>query len=128
MFVEIQCPPQGGEGALRTVVAFADAATGADRCGRSIRVTRQVESFRVDEPVRVAKFAAQPDREGLTGLTIPGGPELNGAGHPQVVAAVGHLGDLHQDLPRVGKRFVDVPQRAGAAAGGEVKAGGRLTF
>ena len=53
---------------------------------------------------------------------------FDGAGHPHVVAAVGHLGDLHQDLARVGKRLVDIPQRAGPAAGGEVKTGGGLTF
>src|SRR6202453_100621 len=128
VFVEIECAPQSRERPLRTVVTFADAAARADGCGCEIWVPRQVESFRVGEPVSLAKFAAQPNREGFTRLTIPGGAALHGAGNPHVIAAIGHLGDLHEDLARVGERLVDIPQGAGSATGGEMKTGGRLAF
>ena len=113
------------EGALGAVVAFTHPAPGADR-RRTVR--RQVQALRVHQPVGVPDLAAQPDGEGLARLTVPGRPALDGAGHPHVVAPVRHLGDLHQNLARVGERLVDVPQRAGAARGREVKTGGGLAL
>ena len=125
VLVEVEGAAQRGEGPLRAVVAFADPATGTDRGGD---LTGQIEPLRVDQPMGVPEFAAKADRERLTRLAIARGAPFDGAGHPHVAAAVGHLGDLHQDLAWVGERLVDVPQRAGAAAGREVKTGGGLSF
>src|SRR6478672_12041845 len=112
MLVEVEGAPQRGERSLRALVSLAYPTARPDRSGD---VARQVQSLRVDEPVCVPEFAAQPDRESLARLTISRRPSLDSARHPHVAAAIGHLGDLDQDLARVGEGLVDVPQRAGAA-------------
>ena len=53
---------------------------------------------------------------------------LHGAGNPQVVAAIGHLGQLAGDNAGLGEGLVDIPQRAGAAVIGKVHAGGGLAL
>ena len=56
----------GWEGALRTILARAGAATGADRGSR--REIFEVETFCVDGAVGVASLAAQANGEKLIGI------------------------------------------------------------
>lgn len=95
------------EGALGTVVTLTDTTTHTDRRGSSFG--GQVQALRVDQPVCMSQLAPQPNREGLTGLAVSGCAALNGARDPQVVASVGHLGHLDQDLAGVTEGLVDVP-------------------
>ena len=68
------------------VVGRADGRRGA---------AGQVQPFGVDQPIGMAQFATQPDGERLARLAVPGSASFHRARHPHVVAAVGHLGDLH---------------------------------
>lgn len=95
--IDGQAPAGRGPGPLRAVAALADPAAQTDR-RRGARIV-QGDALRIDEPVRVAQFAAEGDGElrarGVVAETAAG----DGPRDPEVPFAVRHLGDLGEYPP-----------------------------
>ena len=108
------------------MLSFAHTTSRTNR--RDSRLRADFESVRVDDSSSVSQLAAESERERLARLAVSHGPPLHRAGDPEIVTAVGHFGDLRDDLSGVGERLVDIPQWACAAARREVKSCGGLAF
>ena len=63
--------------------------------------------------MRVGDIAAQRDSEDLVRFTEARCPADDGACDQEVGATIGHASELPQDASRMGKRFVDIPERTG---------------
>ncbi len=111
--VDGQVAADGGKGALWASEAFAHLAAHADR-GRRGRIGG-VEALGIDDALRMADVAAQRHRETLARCAIAAAAVGHGARDPEIRSLVRHPRQLGEDPTGTGERFIDIPQRAGAA-------------
>src|SRR3954454_19993167 len=118
MFVHRQMAADRGECPLLAVRALADAAAYADRYGRG--GIADVEAGRIDHFRGVGSFAAKADGELAAWFQVGSGALGHATRDADIGDVIRHAGQLDQDLARLRKGFVDIPQRAGAAEPGEM--------
>ena len=126
MHIDVDVAVDRRERALRAGLARTDPAACADGCG-GVEVG-EIETVGVDGALGMTRLAAQPDSKNLAWLAKTRRVMLDRARDPHIRPTIRHQRELTHDLARVGKRLVDIPQRARTAGMREVEARGGLAF